>query len=374
MGKYVHLRGNFLSNSIRIAEVEDGAGFTVQWPWDRYRQSFWAEIDLSTVFAHDIKLDAYGRPETLTFHYRNPDTGAEESDVCLIPASSRGRKRAPREPNNLQIENAFKRIKQTYGISPEEWHTIREFQNGECPGCGDFLSPYPDQLLAVVDHDHALEKKLPKERRRESVRMICCNRCNTSGRIERMPAEGWRRLKLASVHIWNPEKPESWRPPAKKFFPRGKAVPGPSCKYPAKRIPLFDEAVCQAQLQAGLRPKDLRDLNKAQGGKCAGCSKKALATELGGYMTNYAERICRECNGLRRVPTGSLVHILARTVSIDPLLAAELPWELRRDSVRGLYCRSCRDIMAMDPAEAQRCVDLAACWPAQAALRAAAGG
>ena len=373
MGKYVDLWGNHPINSIRIAEVEGGAGFTVQWPWDRYRQSFWAEIDLSTVFAHDIKLDVYGRPETLTFHYRNPDTGAEESEVCLIPASSRGRKRAPREPTNLQIENAFKRIKQTYGISPEEWHIIREFQNGECPGCGDFLSPYPDNLLAVVDHDHALEKKLPKERRRESVRMICCNRCNTSRRIERMPAEGWWRLKLASVHIWNPEKPESWRPPAKKLFPRGKAVPGPSCKHPAKRVMLFDEAVCQAQLQAGLRPKDLRDLNKAQGGKCAGC-KKALATESGGYMTGYVERTCKECHQPYQVPTRSLSHILARTVSIDPLLAAELPWELRRDSVRGLYCRSCRNIMAMDPAEAQRWVDLAACWPAQAALREVAAG
>ena len=374
MGKYVDLWGNQPLKSIRIAEVKEGAGFTVQLPLVHHaRQSFWTEIDLSTVFAHDIKLDAYGRPETLTFHYRNPDTGAEESDVCLIPASSRGRKRAPREPNNRQIENSFKRIKQTYGISPEEWHTIREFQNGECPGCGDFLSPYPDKLLAVVDHDHALEKKLPKERRRESVRMICCSHCNTGRQIERMPALGKQRLKLAARHIWNPEKPGSWRPPAKKLFPRGKSVPGPSCKYPAKRVLLFDEAVCQAQLQAGLRPKDLRDLNKAQGGKCAGC-KKALVTEPREYMTGYAERICKECNELRLVPTGSLAHILARTVSIDPLLAAELPWELRRDSVRGLYCGFCRNILAMDPAEAQRMVDLAACWPAQAALRAAAGG
>lgn len=369
MGQYIHHLPNHPINSIRVAVVENGLGFTVQWPRGSFaQQSFWTEIDLPAVFAHDINLDAYGRPESLTFHYRNPDTGAEESDVCLIPASSRGRKRAPLEPTNLQIENAFKRIKQTYGISPEEWHTIREFQNGECPGCGDFLSPYPDNLLAVVDHDHALERKLPKERRRESVRMICCNRCNTSGRIERMPSLGKQWLKLVARHIWNPEKPDSWRPPAKKLFPRGKAVPGPSCKYPAKRVPLFDEAVCQAQLQAGLRPKDLRDLNKAQGGKCAGC-KKALDTEPEGY----AQRICKECNASRLVPTNSLVHILSRTVSIDPLLAAELPWELRRDSVRGLYCRSCRNIMAMDPADAQRWVNLAVCWPAQAALRAVAG-
>ena len=159
MGQYIHYLPNYPINSIRVAAVENGAGFTVQWPLDSLsQQSFWTEIDLPAVFAHDIKLDAYGRPESLTFHYRNPDTGAEESDVCLIPASSRGRKRAPREPNNLQIENAFKRIKQTYAISPEEWNAIREFQNGECPGCGDFLSPYPDPLLAVVDHDHALEK------------------------------------------------------------------------------------------------------------------------------------------------------------------------------------------------------------------------
>jgi hypothetical protein len=71
-----------------------------------------------------------------------------------------------------------RRLKQSYGITPEEFDTQLEIQGGKCACCSKVMVVDVEKHLtadhAMVDHDHVTGK----------VRGIICHSCNTGiGRL-----------------------------------------------------------------------------------------------------------------------------------------------------------------------------------------------
>ncbi len=74
---------------------------------------------------------------------------------------------AYRKKNNLAVRNS--RLRNWYGISPEEYEAMLENQGHKCAICGDAFSSTDRKFKPHVDHDHGPGAK---------VRQILCSRCN----------------------------------------------------------------------------------------------------------------------------------------------------------------------------------------------------
>lgn len=76
-----------------------------------------------------------------------------------------------------------KRLRDTYGITYEEWQQMLKDQNNVCWMC----KVMPNNGILCVDHLHQKGfKKMPPEEKRKYVRGLLCFSCNTGfARIER---------------------------------------------------------------------------------------------------------------------------------------------------------------------------------------------
>ncbi len=66
--------------------------------------------------------------------------------------------------------NHARRIQDLYGITPEEYQALLEWQHGVCGACGQAR-----RYRLNVDHDHKVERE---QGSRASVRGLLCRRCN----------------------------------------------------------------------------------------------------------------------------------------------------------------------------------------------------
>lgn len=83
-----------------------------------------------------------------------------------------------------------KRVADNFGITPEEYAALLEFQGGVCFIC---QRPPRSRRLAV-DHDHALE--VDGRATRESIRGLLCRNCNyvVLGHLKEEPAAYLRAI------------------------------------------------------------------------------------------------------------------------------------------------------------------------------------
>jgi hypothetical protein len=81
--------------------------------------------------------------------------------------------RAAANRTKLSYENYLRRIKKTYGLSPEQYANMRSGQKDLCAICGKpetALGRGGDIRRLHVDHDHFNER----------VRGLLCSRCNSA--------------------------------------------------------------------------------------------------------------------------------------------------------------------------------------------------
>lgn len=109
--------------------------------------------------------------------------------------SSRGHTCASCRRRRVQHAGRDVRLLELYGITLDDYSALLEAQGGRCAVCRGVRPGNLD-----VDHDHALEKLgLPK---RQTVRGLCCKRCNR--RLLPAALDSVEVLEAAIEYLRNP--------------------------------------------------------------------------------------------------------------------------------------------------------------------------
>lgn len=117
-------------------------------------------------------------------------TQCGESRTLRNYTSPKGRVCIPCQKQRTKTASRNRHVETNYGLTGEEYETLRLHQGGRCHMCGETRAP---GYSWHVDHDHAVEKHLGN---RASVRGLVCARCNTLLRKSRDSA----RVFLGGYH------------------------------------------------------------------------------------------------------------------------------------------------------------------------------